>query len=169
MAQHKYSFEKYDPSTMARVVGRSLPISTKYSIEICKYLRGKDLQRAKKLLVDAINLKKPIPFTRFNADMGHKKGEFASGRFAVKASASILELLESCEANAKYKGLDSSSLIIVHMNAHKGAQQWHYGRQRRRKMKRTHVELVVEETAKSSGKEKVASKPASQEKVVETK
>ena len=37
----------YNKETMAKVVGRSLPISTKQAIEISNYVRGKNLQKMK--------------------------------------------------------------------------------------------------------------------------
>jgi large subunit ribosomal protein L22 len=150
MAKYKYSFQNYNAEKMARVVGVSMPISTKQSIEVSSYLRGRTLNSAKKILNDAINLKKPIPFMRFTDSVGHKKGLNVQGRFACKTSENFLKLLESCEANAKNKGLDTENLIIVHINAHKAAQQWHYGRIRRIRFKKTHVEIVLEE--KSSEK-----------------
>ena len=148
MAEHKYSFKNYDPETMARAVGRSLPVSTKHCIEICNYIRGRKVSVAKGLLRDAVALKKPIPFKRFNADVGHKKGGFSAARYAVKAAGEVLKLLDSCEANAQNKALNTGDMVITHINAHRGSQQFRMGRQRRRRMKRTHVEVVLEEVSK---------------------
>ncbi len=165
MAQHNYSYQKYNKETMARAVLRSASISTKHCIEISALLRGKKLARAKVLLEQAIALKKPIPFRRFNSDVGHKPGKgIAAGRYAVKASAAILKMLESVEANAAFKGLNTDDMVIVHINAHMGPQQWHYGRQRRRKMKNTHVELVVEEVSKKAEAKKPKKKKAAMKK-----
>ena len=47
------------------------------------------------------------------------------------------------QANARSKGLDIPSLVVGSILAKKGAPSWHYGRQRRRRMKRTHIEVVV--------------------------
>jgi len=41
--------------------------------------------------------------------------------------------------------------VIRHINAHKGETAWHFGRKRRRRMKRTNLEIIVEE--KESKKE----------------
>ena len=60
----------------------------------------------------------------------------------------IIKLMEDVEANAQFKGLNTSNLVIAHISAHKAGKAWHYGRKSRRKMKRTTIEIVVEEKAK---------------------
>jgi large subunit ribosomal protein L22 len=144
-----YSFEKYNPERMAVAVGKSLPVSTKHCIELTGRIRRKSLESAKRILNDCISMRKPIAFKRFTGSVGHKPG-MAAGRYPIKAAAAVLKVLESCEANAQFKGLDTGSMIIVHSNAQLGGKQYHYGRQRRRIMKRTMVEIVLEETAKSA-------------------
>ena len=146
---YKYSVELAE--NQSKAVGISLPISTKVSIEICKHIRGKKIEKAKKILDAAINLEIAIPYTRFNNDVGHKKGNIAAGRFPIKACTEIKKLVLSAEANAQFKGL-SSDLIIKHISAKQGPKSWHYGRKKRRQMKKTHVELVLEEKAKESKK-----------------
>lgn len=164
MAVNNYSYQNYNPERMARVLGKSLGISTKVSIEICNYIRGKKVAVAKKLMEEAIALKTPIPFKRFTDGVGHKSGNITSGRFAVKAATTFLKMLNSVESNAADKGLDVEALVIVHINAHKGAQQWHYGRMRRRKMKRTSLEIVVEESAVKEAPKKAPAKKATPKK-----
>ena len=65
----------------AKVNGMSLNISTKQSIEICSFIRNKDLQKAKKILNDVISLKRSVPFRRFNDGVGHK--EKGPGRYPI--------------------------------------------------------------------------------------
>ena len=57
----------------ASAKGDSLPISTKHCIEICNYIRKKNLQKAKDLLQLAIDKKRAVPFKKFKGDVGHKK------------------------------------------------------------------------------------------------
>jgi len=149
----------------ARVSGKSLQISTKQSIEICNFIRGRPLQRAKSLLNDVILMKQPVPFKRFTA-MGHRKGKLAAGRYPIKASKIFLGLLESVEANAQFKGLNTANLVIDTIIANKAGNQWHYGRQRRRRMKSTHVDIVVKEAPEEKKKEsaKQGKKPKEQPK-----
>lgn len=132
-------------------------VSTKQSIEVCKHIRGLHTLKAKKILKDSIDLKKAIPFTRFTNGVGHRKGEMGSGSFAPKTCKAILKLVESAEANAQYKGINSANLKIKHICAQQGTNDWRYGRKRRQQMKSTHIEIVVEETVPvKKGKEKKA-------------
>jgi len=142
MSPYKYSVTINEHR--ARAVGLLMPISTKQSIEICRLIRGKNIQKAKKILNEAKDMKKPIPYTRFTEGAGHKHG-IGPGKYPVKACNEILRLVNLVEANAQHKGLDTSSLEIIHICAKKGPKSWHYGRQSRIAMKRTHVEIVVEE------------------------
>ncbi|MBU0536381.1 MAG: 50S ribosomal protein L22 [Nanoarchaeota archaeon] len=145
MAQHKYSYPKYDKESMARSVGTDLPISTKQTLEICNMIRGKSLARAKTMLNDVIKMDMPVPFKRFTNGVGHRKGNLASGRYPIKASASILSVLESAETNAQQKGINTSRLGIVHLAAQKGSRPMRGGRHRGRMAKRSHVEVVLAE------------------------
>ena len=151
-----YSFSSYSKESMARAVGKSLPISFKQSIEICNFIRNKDVGYAKNVLNRVIEKKTAIPFRRFNDNMGHKK-RIAAGRYPGKASREILSLISLVEANAQFKGMNSSNLVIAHINANKAATVMHYGRKRSRKAKRTNIEIVVKERA---GKKEDAKKTA---------
>ncbi len=151
-----YSFSSYSKESMARAVGKSLPISFKQSIEICNFIRNKDVGYAKNVLNRVIEKKTAIPFRRFNDNMGHKK-RIAAGRYPGKASREILSLISLVEANAQFKGMNSSNLVIAHINANKAATVMHYGRKRSRKAKRTNIEIVVKERA---GKKEDAKKAA---------
>lgn len=147
----------------AKLNVQGLKISTKQSIEICKEIRNKDLDRAKKILQDSILLKKPIPFKTFNRDVGHKRG-MGAGRFAVNACTEILNLLNSVEKNAENKGL-TGNLFIAKAIANFGPTSWHFGRKRRRQMKSTHIELILKEKEKTEKK----TEKKTEEKKVEKK
>lgn len=149
---YRYTHQRFVEDKMARALGRDLPISPKKSVEICSHLKKKSVENAKQILQDAIEMKKPIPFKRFNKGLGHKAG-MAAGRYAVRTCEHILKLLKSAESNANQKGL--GSLVIVHMCANKGANTHHYGRKGGRLMKRTNVEIVVEEKSEKKKESKV--------------
>ena len=151
MSEYNYSTKAYDAEHMARAVGRDLGLSTKQAIEISKHLRNQKLEFAKAFLLDVIAMKRPVNFTRFNMNVGHKT-KSGPGRYPVKGSSIILKLLNSVESNAQFKGLNTSDLYIKAIIPQKGAAQYRYGRRFGRKMKRTHLEIVVEE--KSAKKEK---------------
>jgi large subunit ribosomal protein L22 len=132
----------------ASVNVKNLPISIKQSVEIARYLRGRGLAQSKAFLQDVIDKKRAVPFKRYNRDVGHKPGKIAAGRYPEKASGHFLLLLNSLEANAENKGLDVDTLIISEVIANKGPDQWHYGRLRRRKMKKTHLQIKAVEKEK---------------------
>lgn len=142
MTSYKYSAKLGENS--AKAVGVALPISTKQSIEICSFIRGKKLQDAKKMLEKVSKEEIAVPFKRFTNGLGHKAG-MASGRYPRNASQQILTLLKSAESNAQFKGLSTADLFIKHIIAQKGPNTWRYGRQKRRHAKKTHIELIVEE------------------------
>ena len=142
-----YAFKDYDVKSMARALGLALPISFKQSVEICSFIENKNVSDAKEILQKVIEKKVAIPFKRYNWDLGHKT-KIGPGRYPEKASEEFIKLISNVEANAQFKGLNSSKLIITHISAHKAGKSWHYGRQRRRQMKRTNIELVVEEKSK---------------------
>jgi large subunit ribosomal protein L22 len=131
----------------ATAFGNGLPISTKQSVEICSFIRGKKIDEVKKILEAVIAEKTAIPFKRYNKDMGHRRGKIASGRFPKKASENILALVKSVESNASNIGL-TTPLIIEELIANQGSRNWHYGRKRRIKNKRTNIKITVIEGEK---------------------
>jgi len=159
MPQYNHAFPAFNKELMARAVGRDMAISTKQAIEICNYLRRRKLAQAKKLLEEVTEKRRAIPFKKFTDGVGHRRGKMAAGRFPVKASTAILKLLESAEANAQTKGLNTGQLEIVHICANKAHSPVHYGRHHGREFKRTHVEVVVQE-AKEEKKSTKPSKPS---------
>jgi len=130
---------------IAKAIGKDLPISTKQSVEISNYIRGKSLKKSKDILQKVIEENKAIPFRRFNKDMGHKKGNIAAGRFPIKSCTNILKILSSAEHNAINIGLNNNNLFIKNIIANKASRPFHTGRKIRRKMKRTHIEIILEE------------------------
>ena len=141
-----YTYSTNITENCAKAVGLSLAISRKQSTNICKMIRGMNVQKAKKLLEDVAAQKKAVPMTKYNMNTGHKAG-MGPGSYPVSACSQILDLLKSAEANAQFKGLSTGNLVIKHANAQKGPTTHHFGRQRTR-AKRTHIELVLEETKK---------------------
>ena len=130
---YKYSTEIKE--NYAKAVGVSLPVSLKQAVMVCAFIRGKSIDKVKDYLAGVVKTKKPIPFTRFNKDMAHRKG-MAAGRFPIKTAQNILDLVKSAESNAQFKGLSTVNLIVLHASAQKGQSTWRFGRHRRRRAKR---------------------------------
>ncbi|MFH1638281.1 MAG: 50S ribosomal protein L22 [Candidatus Woesearchaeota archaeon] len=146
---------KEDNKAMAKGIG--VTVSTKQSIEICNFIRGKKVSVAKEMLKKVIAKKLAVPMKRFNRDTGHKKG-IGPGRFPMKAASEILKLLKSAESNAINLGLNTDVLNISSIMANKGEGQWRYGRQKRRKMKRSNISILVEEAEVKSAVKKAGDK-----------
>jgi len=121
----------------------NLPISTKHSVEISRYLRYKNTQFAKQFLEKVISLQKPVPFKKFTTDLGHKPG-IGPGRYPQKATQEFLRLLASVEKNAQYRGLDTTRLKIVGLVVNKASIPMNGGRNRHAG-RRTHIAIHVAE------------------------
>jgi large subunit ribosomal protein L22 len=162
--KYNYAF-KSDKENVIRTVGRDIPISTKTAIEICAFIRGLPLAKARAMIEKVKDKQLAVPFRRFTEGAGHKKG-IGSGKYPLNASLALLKLFKLLESNAQNKGL-SSSLRIVHACAQQAPRPMHYGRKRRIRMKRVHIELAVQEMepakkeAKESKKTKDTKKPQS--------
>lgn len=149
-----YSIQDYNKDHMARVLGKDLAISAKKSIEVCNFLRNKNTKQAKLILADVIAMKQAVPFKRFKMEIPHRSPGLGPGKYPIKVAKEFLRLIKEVEANAQNKGLDTNNLIFKTLVANKASRPFHFGRQRRTKMKRTHVEIVVQEKAKKEDKTK---------------
>lgn len=131
-----------------KAIGRNLSVSTKASVEICNFVRGKRVAAAERMLGLVIKKKQAVPYRRYNRDVCHKASTGCAGRYPVNASREFLNLFNTLKANAENKGLSGDSLIVTFAVANKGPKRWHYGRFRRRQMKSTHIELGARESEK---------------------
>ena len=141
---YNYSTNIENEENIAKAAGLDMEISTKQTIEVCNAIKKKKVDDARKILESAIDGSKPIKFRRFTGGAGHRKG-IGSGKFPVKCCTGILRLLNQAAANASFKGLNPSNMIIKALVPQKAGNRMHYGRQSRRKMKRTHLEIILEE------------------------
>lgn len=140
-------------SNQTKLNARDLAISPKMSMEICRRIRNRDLKYAQNLMEDVIKMKRPLRVTRFNRDLGHKKGN-GPGRYPINAAKEFLNLLKSVKKNAENKGLNADNLIISFAKADKGGGRYRYGRKGKRRMKNTLVSLTVTEKEPNNIKEK---------------
>ncbi len=151
MARIKYAYKPEDETKAAKAMGYEMPISFKHAVEICRIIRGKKIDEARKILEEVIEMKRPVPFKKYKKKVGHKKGleKWYAGRYPQKAAKYILKVLRNLEANAEYKGLDKDKLVIVHAQAQKGRVLKRYmprafGRATPRFQQLTTVEFVAE-------------------------
>ena len=124
------------------VNAKSVPVSTKYAVSICKFIKGKEIKDARRYLEDVKVLKKSIPM---KGEYGHKKGpgKIASGagRYPVQASEHFISLLKTLAGNATNH--DILNPVITFAMANQASTP--VGRFGRWKRKRTHVTLKARE------------------------
>lgn len=125
--------------TEAVVHGRNLPMSTKKSMGICKFIKGKTIPNAIADLEQVARLKKVVPM---KGEYAHQKGKgISSGKFPKKAAGIFINLLKSLSANANVSGLEEP--IIAEAVANIAPRP--FGKFGAVRKKRTHVKLVVRE------------------------
>lgn len=153
MARTGYSAQ-VEGENVARAKANELPVSPKHSIEIARFIRKMTTTEAKAYLADVVELKKAIPFKRFNRDVAHKRGlsKWSAGRYPVKAAEAYIRLLESVEKNAEYIGLDAEKLRIDHVAANTGRGLKAFfpramGRATPKRRETVNIEIVVTEVA----------------------
>jgi len=144
--------EMLDPEKTAKASGRELKVSHKAAREVCRAIKGMMLNNAKQYLRDVAAKKKAIPYTRYNKKLPHRHGlvNSFSGRYPIKASQQILDVLNSAQSNAENKGLDVDRLRIIHSAAYQGMKLKRYaprahGRASPKYDTTTHVEIVLTE------------------------
>jgi ribosomal protein L22 len=124
------------------VNAKSVPVSTKYSIAICRFIKGKEIKDARRYLEDVKDLRKSIPM---KGEYGHKKGpgKMASGagRYPVQASEHFIKLLVTLAGNATNH--DILTPVITFAMANKASTP--VGRFGRWKRKRTHITIKARE------------------------
>jgi large subunit ribosomal protein L22 len=144
----KYS-TKVDPEKTARAYGRELHCSPKHCENIARVIRGLNVNRAKELLEDVINLRRAIPFKTHNSKRAHKK-QMGPGGYPQKASEMMLNIIKNAENNAEYKGLDPENMYIAHASTYKGRilqgrRPRAFGRATLWNERTTNVEIIISE------------------------
>lgn len=127
--------------------GMNLPISTKKSVDICKFVKGKTIDKAKMRLNQVLEHKEAVPVRRHRQDVPHKPGPMAGGMYPQNAIKKIIEIIDLAEKNAQNKGLNTKDLLITSIKADLASRPMRHGRQGRRQVKRTHIEVIVQESA----------------------
>jgi ribosomal protein L22 len=121
------------------VNAKSIPVSTKYAINICKFIKGKRIGDAIRDLDRVVLLKKVVPM---KGEYSHQKGKgISGGSFPQRASKHFIVLLKSLAGNATNHEIEEPFIFEASANwapAPKGK----FGKVRR---KRTHITLKAKE------------------------
>ena len=129
--------------TKAVVNAFNVPISTKHSAAICRFIKRKKIHEAVRDLELVAMIKKPIPM---KGEIPHRKGRMMSGRFPEKAAREFIILLKSLSSDSVYHGLENP--VIAEAVANIGSRP--FGRRGIRR-KRTHIMIVAEEKKSAGG------------------
>ena len=126
---------------------RDVPISTKTSMAICRFIRGKKISKAIGDLELVLNKKLAVPM---KGEIPHRKN-IMSGRYPKKASEEFIGMLKSLISNSNENGIDDPRINKAIANL----GQRPYGRFGRWRRKRTHVTIQAIENVKINSKKKL--------------
>jgi len=141
--------QKTDPETTSRALGFEIGVSPKHCREVCKMLVGRKVEDAKKYLEGVIELKTPVPYTRFKMFL-NPKPKVGPGRYPRNAAKAILRVIESAQSNAEYKGLEADNMRVKVAAAHRGSIEKSFmpraqGRSTPWNEQTTNIEIILEE------------------------
>jgi len=88
-----------------------MPVSTKYTINIGKWIKGDNVDKAIRKLESVAKKETALPIVRFKKDTSHKRG-ISAGRYPLKTVMHVIKALKLVKSNAKHKSLDDSKLVI---------------------------------------------------------
>lgn len=151
--------QAFKDQNVARSRGLDLAVSTKVAIEVCNFLRGKELEKALAILNRVVDKEQAIPFKRFTDGVGHKPGKIGAGRYPVKAAKEFIKLLNNAKANATTKGM-TGTLVVSHIAANKASRPVRNRTKYRGEFKRTHVEIIITERKEKPKAQKQKAAPA---------
>ncbi len=146
----------FNAERMARAISTNQPVSLKYSLEISRTIKGKNLEDSMKFLNEVMDQTRPLPLRTYHKKVPHRKGNAMmgtkAGRYPVRTCEKWITLLRNVRSNADVKGLDVKKLQVVHATASVGFQRIRNQSQGRingksRKSKSAHIEVIVREVA----------------------
>ncbi|KAI4146545.1 MAG: hypothetical protein LQ340_005890 [Diploschistes diacapsis] len=160
----RYAAHTIDQGKSARSRGQYLRVSFKNTRETAQAINGWKLQRALTYLNNVIDHKEAVPMRRYAGGTGRaaqgKQFGVSRARWPVKSAEHLLTLLKNAEANADTKGLDTSNLIIKHIQVNQAPKQRRrtyraHGRINPYMSNPCHIEMILTE-----GEEVVQKAPA---------
>jgi large subunit ribosomal protein L17e len=158
----RYSVEPEDANAIAKSRGSHLRVHYKHCREIAHCIKGMPVAKALKFMDNVLAFKSAVPFVKYTGGIGgaaQSKQMGAPGnrgRWPVKATAVVKDLVINAIANAESKGLDADTLYISHAQCNRapaGRRRTYraHGRIGKYASQPAHIEFIV-----SSKKEGVA-------------
>ncbi|KAK3631880.1 60S ribosomal protein L17B [Elasticomyces elasticus] len=150
----RYAATHIEPAKSARARGSYLRVSYKNTRETAQAINGLKLTRALTYLENVKNHTQAIPMRRYAGSTGRtaqgKEFGVSKARWPVKSAEFLLSLLKNAEANADTKGLDTSNLIVKHIQVNQAPKQRRrtyraHGRINPYMSNPSHIELILTE------------------------
>jgi len=146
--------ERIPTARSARSRGSYLRVSFKNTRETAQAINGWKLDRALQYLENVQLHKEAIPMRRYAGSTGRtaqgKQFGVSKARWPVKSAEFLIGLLKNAEANADTKGLDTSKLIVKHIQVNQAPKQRRrtyraHGRINPYMSNPCHIELILTE------------------------
>jgi large subunit ribosomal protein L17e len=159
----RYSVEPDPASRTAKSRGSHLRVHYKHCREIAHHINGLPVKKALKFLDDVLVFKQIVPFRRYTGGIGHHsqakqhKSPGNKGRWPVKATKVVKDLVSNAVSNAETKGLDVDLLYVSHAQCNRappGRRRTYraHGRIGKYASQPAHIEFIV--TEKKEGVDK---------------
>jgi large subunit ribosomal protein L22 len=97
---------------ITRVYFKNVPISTKHSMDLCRFIKNKNPSKAIRQLEQVMIQKMALPM---RGEIPHRKGKSKNnprGRYPTKSTKQFIKALKNLIANAKVKTMDVEKLSI---------------------------------------------------------
>jgi large subunit ribosomal protein L17e len=121
----RYSIEPDPGQSTCKSRGSHLRVHFKHCREITHHIKGMKTAKALKFLDDVMAFKAVVPFVRFTGGVGRKaqgkqsKSPGNIGRWPVKATSVVKDLLSNAISNGETKGLDLENLYVTHVQCNR--------------------------------------------------
>jgi len=150
----RYSVEPDDSAQTSKSRGSHLRVHFKHCREITHHIKGMNTKKALKFLDDVLAFKAVVPFVKYTGGIGRKaqakqsKSPGNVGRWPVKATAVVKDLLSNAIANAESKQLDVDNLFVSHAQCNRappGRRRTYraHGRIGKYASQPAHIELIL--------------------------
>nr|POE73003.1 60s ribosomal protein l17 [Quercus suber] len=157
----RYANQELESAKSARARGSYLRVSFKNTRETAQAINGWKLARAVRFLENVQEHKEAVPMRRYAGSTGRtaqgKQFGVSKARWPVKSAEFLLSLLKNAEANADTKGLDTSNLIVKHIQVNQAPKQRRrtyraHGRINPYMSNPCHIELILTEAEETVAK-----------------
>ncbi|GAB7333169.1 hypothetical protein MBLNU13_g04829t1 [Cladosporium sp. NU13] len=123
----RYAATEIESAKSARARGSYLRVSFKNTRETAQAINGWKVTRALQYLENVKGHVEAVPMRRYAGSTGRTAQGKAFGvskaRWPAKSAEFLLSLLKNAEANADTKGLDTSNLIVKHIQVNQAPKQ----------------------------------------------